>query len=430
MIPILELYSNLNIFFLIHCRKNLKWVFAALMTTMILIFCSQLPKMKMSYMCYEKFNYNQNTENSFLNTESEHSCQPKTHIFLLKTHKTASSTIMNILFRFGDSRNLTYALPIYSNDFIYPAYFSQKYVKGFSKESNQTFHMLCHHMRFQLSEVQEVMPNDTFYFTILRNPISLMESSFQYYKSSKIFKTSKSLEDFLYNSSKYYKEDFDGSQYAKNLMTFDMGFSNNGGESAKHIKLLNQAVETMFDLVLISEYFDESLVILKDKLCWTLDDVLSIPLNIRSNDTKEPLTLEIQDKIKNWNQLDWQLYNHFNETFWNHVKRFGSKRMEREVEELRKRRKEMSQVCFQGDVDPEEVHDDSLLPYQSGIAKIRGYNLKTGLKEAEEHLCRKLITPELQYTERLWIKQYKTSPHYKQLAKKKKSVTEKAGPIP
>uniref|UniRef100_A0A8C5MM33 Galactose-3-O-sulfotransferase 2 n=1 Tax=Leptobrachium leishanense TaxID=445787 RepID=A0A8C5MM33_9ANUR len=390
------------------------------MTTVIIILCLQLPKMKISYMYHEKSN--SPTENSFLKTEYERSCQPKTHIFFLKTHKTGSSTIINILFRYGDSRNMTFALPRISNSFFYPKYFSPESVKGFSGKSNQAFHIMCHHMRFQLSEVEKVMPNDTFYFTILRNPIPLMESSFSYFKSFKIFQSPKSLEDFLNNSVKYYKEDIAGSHLAKNIMAFDLGFNNNGRESAKHFKLTIQAVETMFDLVLISDYFDESLVILKDRLCWTLDDVLSIPLNIRSNDTKKPLTLETQDKIKNWNQLDWHLYNHFNKTFWNHVKRYGNKRMEREVEELRKKRTEISQICLQGEADPETIHDRSLKPFQSGIAKIRGYNLKLGLKEAEEHLCRKLVTPELPYTERLLKKQYTNSPTSKPLSKNVKQL--------
>ena len=37
--------------------------------------------------------------------------QVVTKIAFLKTHKTASSTFQNILFRFGEKRNLTFALP-------------------------------------------------------------------------------------------------------------------------------------------------------------------------------------------------------------------------------------------------------------------------------------------------------------------------------
>ncbi|KAK9401084.1 galactose-3-O-sulfotransferase 2 [Crotalus adamanteus] len=42
-------------------------------------------------------------------------CQPITDVMFLKTHKTASSTILNILYRFSEKHNLTIALP-YGNE--------------------------------------------------------------------------------------------------------------------------------------------------------------------------------------------------------------------------------------------------------------------------------------------------------------------------
>uniref|UniRef100_A0A8C5PE84 Galactose-3-O-sulfotransferase 2 n=1 Tax=Leptobrachium leishanense TaxID=445787 RepID=A0A8C5PE84_9ANUR len=333
------------------------------------------------------------------------SCQSKTHIFFLKTHKTASSTIMNILFRFGDARNLTFAFPFHKlSQFYYPAYFNSEYVDGFSKNKPKEFHIMCHHLRFQLDEVEKVMPNDTFYFTILRNPISLMESSYSYYKSMDIFRKSKTLEDFLNKTTMFYNRFSKNSNYAKNFMAFDLGFDHNGRVSAKKLKLMCQTVEVTFNLVLISEYFDESLILLKNALCWTIDDVLSIPLNSRSNETKRTISEESKNKIKNWNSLDWELYVYFNKSFWNQVEEFGRKQMEQEVEELRRRRAEISQVCLQGVVHPEKVQDRSLKPFQAGIAKILGYNLKPGLKEAEKVSCQKLVTPELQYSSLLWNK--------------------------
>ncbi|CAH2246487.1 galactose-3-O-sulfotransferase 2-like [Pelobates cultripes] len=256
-------------------------------------------------------------------------------------------------------------------------------------------------MRFQLTEVEKVMPNSTFYFTIVRNPVSHMESSFSYFKNIDVFHGAKSLEDFFTNTSKYYKTNSANGYYAKNFMAFDLGFDNNGRESTKHFKLMCQAVDIMFDLVLISDYFDESLVLLKNALCWTFEDILSIPLNSRSNNTKQVLSKETQEKIKNWNQLDWNLYVYFNRSFWNKVDNFGRKRMENEVEELRKKRTEITQICLQGEVDPDQMQNKSLKPYQSGLARILGHNLKPGLKESDRLLCQKLITPEIQYTELL-----------------------------
>ncbi|XP_053315967.1 galactose-3-O-sulfotransferase 4-like [Spea bombifrons] len=347
--------------------------------------------------------------NSIKNIEKKRSsCQPKTRIFFLKTHKTASSTIMNILFRFGDSRNLTFAFPSKNaTQFYYPGFFSASQVDNFSDYNNNTFHIMCHHMRFRLTEVEKVMPSDTFYFTILRNPIYLMESSFSYYKSTSSFAKAKSLEDFLNNTTKYYSK----SNYAKNLMTFDLGFDHNGLESAKYFKLMQEAVEIIFDLVLITEYFDESLVLLKDALCWTYEDLLSFPLNSRSDITKKALPLETQERIKAWNQHDWKLYNYFNRTFWNRVEKFGIERMKREVEELRQQRAQLSKTCLQGKVEAKEIKDKSLKPFQYGMAKIIGYNLKPGLGMEQKILCQRLVTPELQYSDLLRKKQRQKNEH-------------------
>ncbi|KAG8580404.1 hypothetical protein GDO81_007287 [Engystomops pustulosus] len=336
------------------------------------------------------------------------SCQPRRNIFFLKTHKTASSTIMNILFRYGESHNLTFALPITKFHFDYTKFFSTSSVAGFSAKKRETYNIMCHHMRFSLTEVEKVMPRDTFYFTILRNPITLMESSFAYYKQTVSFLRAKDIESFINNTPKFYQSHRLGSNYAKNLLTFDLGFDNNGPESPKQYKLLTNAVDAIFDLVLITEYFDESLVLLKDALCWTFDDVLSFPLNIRSNTSRKILSEETKEKIKSWNQLDWQLYVHFNNSFWNRVERFGIERMEKEVKELRKRREQFSEKCLDAEVNPSQLKDKSMIPYQSGLAEILGYNLKPGLQKDKQRLCHRLILPELQYSELLWSKQVKT----------------------
>ncbi|KAM4040713.1 galactose-3-O-sulfotransferase 2-like [Anomaloglossus baeobatrachus] len=327
--------------------------------------------------------------------EDTKSCQPKDNIFFLKTHKTASSSIMNILFRYGEFRNLTFAFPARSSQYFYPSFFKASYVNGFSAKTKKIFNIMCHHMRFRITEVEKVMPEDTFYFTILRNPISQMESSFSYYKSYGAFKKAKNLEDFLNNSKIFYPNTDNLINFAKNLLSFDLGLDLNG--SPEQSVLAWHAMDNIFDLVLITEYYDESLILLKDALCWSFYDVLSFPLNSRSNSTKKTLTLEIQEKIKSWNSLDWEMYTYFNNSFWKRVQTFGVERMEREVKELQRMRTVMSEKCLEDEVDPKNLRDKKMKPYQSGIARILGYNLKAGLSKDDELLCQRLVTPELQY---------------------------------
>lgn len=81
-------------------------------------------------------------------------CKPKTDIVFLKVHKSASSTVMNILFRFGETHNLTFAFPRSGGfQLYYPHHFLARFVQGFSPRSPRRFNILCHHMRFLQPEV-------------------------------------------------------------------------------------------------------------------------------------------------------------------------------------------------------------------------------------------------------------------------------------
>ncbi|XP_027763776.1 galactose-3-O-sulfotransferase 2-like [Empidonax traillii] len=341
-------------------------------------------------------------------------CEPQTDIVFLKVHKSASSTVMNILFRFGETHNLTFAFPVGGGfQLYYPHHFMAKFVQGFSPKSPQRFNILCHHMRFLQPEVQKVVPSSAVYFSILRNPVQLMESSFTYYKGASAFSHVRSLEEFLSQPHLYYDPSKGDSNYAKNLMTFDFGFNPNAEVSAERVQLMVKAIEASFDLLLISEYFDESMVLLKEMLCWDLDSVVSFPLNTRDSSTKSFLSDSVVEKIKEWNRLDWEIYIHFNRTFWERIDRdIGRERMEREVRALRERQAELARTCLQGTggVAPKDIKDSSLRPLQYGSARILGYNLKQGLDKETEHMCRRLVTPELQYSSALYKKQFPPVP--------------------
>lgn len=80
---------------------------------------------------------------------------PVTNIMFLKTHKTASSTVLNILFRFAERHNLSVALPAGSRFHLgYPWLFLARYVEGVEQDGPQRhFNIMCNHLRFNLPEV-------------------------------------------------------------------------------------------------------------------------------------------------------------------------------------------------------------------------------------------------------------------------------------
>ena len=80
-----------------------------------------------------------------------------------------------------------------------------------------------------------------------------------------------------------------------------------------------QYLDKVFDLVLITDYFEESIVLLKEELCWTTEEVAFLKANSRKRESQSGsqnlLDSKYKEKLLEWNKADWKLYQHFNTTF-------------------------------------------------------------------------------------------------------------------
>ncbi|XP_068780093.1 galactose-3-O-sulfotransferase 4 [Struthio camelus] len=331
-------------------------------------------------------------------------CQPRTHLVFLKTHKTGSSSVVNLLHRFGEAHGLRFALP-HRYQFGYPSPFQASRVKGY-RPGGPPFDILCHHMRFNLPEVQKVMPNDSFYFSIVRDPGTLGESAFSYYRAvAPAFRRAPSLSAFLAAPGRFYEAGARGNHYARNLLWFDFGLPAAG--DAGGVAAAVAEVDRVFALVLLAEHFDESLVLLRDALCWAEEDVAAFAHNGR----RAPAALSGAQaaRLRAWNALDWALYVHLNRSFWRRVEAFGAARLRAEVGRLRERRAALARRCLRGGgpVAAGDIAESRLRPFQPpGRAEILGYALRAGLPPAERERCARLATPELQYKDILDRRQF------------------------
>lgn len=335
-------------------------------------------------------------------------CSPKVNIMFIKTHKTASSTVLNILFRFGEKHRLKFAFPEGRNDFFYPSPFLCSQVKDY--RPGDCFNIVCNHMRFNHQEVAKLLPADAVYITILRDPVDLFESSFHYYHRTVPLTWSingdNKLAEFLSNPQNYYSPDAINSFYLRNLLFFDFGFENNIEEEDPRVMRYIHELSQHLDLVLIAEYFEESLILLKDKLCWTMEDIVYFKLNTRKSSSVSKLSPELRVKALKWNGADWKLYQHFNATFWAKVEAFGIERMKQEVKQLRRRNAEMKDICIEdgGAVEAQKIQDRRFLPWQPvGESSILGYNMKKHIEPKFRTICEKMLTPEIQYLSELGV---------------------------
>lgn len=326
------------------------------------------------------------------NTPYLQSCAPpRTNVVFLKTHKCASSTVMNIFLRFGSAHKLNFVLPKsqHTHYLGHPQPFNRKLVADLTP-CNMTYNILTHHTRFNSKEMRQLMPDDTLYITILRRPESLFESLYSYCSFSSIFK--RNLTAFVHdkNLTAYLsRHRLIDKRVGLNQMSFDLGFDG-PYESEAAVNKFVLGIDAAFDLVMLAERLDESLILLKHLLCWNTTDMVALKLNSRYSAYKEVLSNDTKERLLQLNSADWKLYKHFAKVFDDRVKAFGEDRMAEEVAVLRAAQRDYYDRCVMAEESMENV--STLLKRKDVVA----FKAKDKSK-----LCRHLTSTELEFHEQV-----------------------------
>ncbi|XP_071791195.1 uncharacterized protein [Asterias amurensis] len=327
-------------------------------------------------------------------------CKPLNNFAMMKTHKCSSSTLQNILYRWGDDHNLTFILP---KDGVYlghPEPFNIEYAQ---RVPGDRYNILANHARYDEGGLKKVLPSDTIYITILRDPVKQFESAFTYYKFDERYGVS-GLRGFLQQPEVYFQsEPVYPRQAGRNQMLYDLGLDARFMDETSHeVQKYIAMIESNFQLVMIAEYFEESLILLKDLFCWSVDDIVYFNQNARSKASVRRVTGSMRREILDWNSADNFLYNHFNRTLWAKIERFGVDRMKEEIKELQLRNDILKKKCIGGKL---ESHDPRMW-YPEGI-KVNSFVMNPNA--LGDHLCEQLIRPELSYISILRAKQWSTA---------------------
>ena len=126
---------------------------------------------------------------------------------------------------------------------------------------------------------------------------------------------------------------------------FDFGLLVEENDNVTAVKSKIKEVEETFDLVLMVEHFDESIVLLKHLLCWEYSDLTSLRLNIRNEKLKSSISDKAQKMLSDWLSSDYMFYNHFKEQFEKKIKAFGAEKMAEEVAKFRAINKAAEKKC-------------------------------------------------------------------------------------
>ena len=91
------------------------------------------------------------------------------------------------------------------------------------------------------------------------------------------------------------------------LMLWDFGLDEIHFENSTVIRSKIEEIESTFELVLLTEQFDESMVLLKDLLCWDYRDMSSLKLNAQKTSSKSKISIEARENLKKWMWGDYMV---------------------------------------------------------------------------------------------------------------------------
>ncbi|KAL1417505.1 hypothetical protein MTO96_000602 [Rhipicephalus appendiculatus] len=287
---------------------------------------------------------------------------PRHTVCFLKTHKCASSSVQNLLMRYGERHRLTFALPRRGAYLGHRALLNRTMAVG-----TPPFDMLVHHTRFQEVEARALLKSDAVFVTIVREPAALFESLYSYYDL----------------------------EHGLNQMSYDLGFDLEQAQNESVVRDFIEWVDAVFDLVMVAERMNESLVLLRHLLCWELDDVVVFKLNARQEAFRRSPSAELAADLRALNAVDTLLYEHFARRFEQRVEAFGRQRMQEELDLLEQRTSFWYQQCVE-----EETRADKKdkYVYSDLVLTLR-------VRNTSSEMCVRMTETELRFTKRLRIKQ-------------------------
>ncbi|XP_046583036.1 galactosylceramide sulfotransferase-like, partial [Haliotis rubra] len=249
----------------------------------------------------------------------------------LKVHKAGSSTVANIVQRFGFTRNLNFVVP--RKPLHTSAYNYIGHRRGSVSRNNilppppgETYDILWNHVTYHHDAFRDVMPKETRYISILREPFDQFVSAFEYYVL--VGKHRKKILQQQRNPLAAYldkeKPVSSKREWVRNSQSNDMGFKFSALSNRTAAMAYISQIEKDFDLVMLMEYFDESLVLLKRTLCWSLKDILYFLHNKNTRRQHWMFSQEHYRKHQNLSRADYDLYTHFRKVFWKKVWSQGS----------------------------------------------------------------------------------------------------------
>ncbi|XP_066292584.1 galactosylceramide sulfotransferase-like [Branchiostoma lanceolatum] len=289
-------------------------------------------------------------------------CKPHLNVAFMKVHKCGSTTVSNVIYRFGYEHKLIVALPPTRDRPIIGSFGTIKDSDYKHPPGGKRWNIFAHHAMYNRTRFYQLMAPDTRYVTILREPLRRLESAFKYFHLQRRFPglekqtrhgtppvvtylTRPGYWDPRYRQPKRIsdKEHF----CFRNCMARDLGLKEKDYDNHTAVQEFVQGIENDFTTVLILEYLSESLVLLKRRMCWTFHDILyTYGRSSRKQRYKRKahVTRAMKDRFYKRNYADVMLYTRFKDSLQRQIKEEGAD-FRQEVMHFKRVNKDVGRYC-------------------------------------------------------------------------------------
>jgi len=320
-------------------------------------------------------------------------CSPETQIAFAKTHKTGSSTMQNIFFRFGDKHNLTFSMPENSWMFSFKEVFNSSVVTNLDW-AHLGYNIFTFHSIWDYNEVNKVIPN-ALHLTILRDPVNCYESNFVYMGLENRYRmkiNGFAVKKIGNNSVPRRPKAIIG----KNQQLWDLGLNHTDMEDEVLVDMKIEELKGQLDFVLIAEYFDESLVLLSQLLCWDLSEFRYLKQNARKLSKVSKINETARGYLKNWLRAEYKLYDYYVEVLEQKIEEYGREKMTRDVDILRSMNEDLRNECVIEVADKNKLEGE----FKTALDIVEGYII-----HPDKPWCAPFARTEPHYTTQLRNKQ-------------------------
>lgn len=291
----------------------------------------------------------------------------------IKTHRTGSSTIASIIHRLGDERNVSFILPAggkQANNLGWPGPFPGPEAAVFNGEPSHQFNVLCNNAVFNDAKMRAYLKPSPLFFTVLRQPLEQTQSAFDFFKPGcgdsweeriqwlgKLGQNNAQNANLLQQGetiTQAQQREINMEASFLNSQAHDLGWYEFVGNTQDHDEddeTIHSWIDELDDslgLVMLTEYFNEGLLLLRRKLGVDVKDMAHIYMK-RGAARKSPPEAQLQ-AMRHLNHVDTLLYNHFNRTFWREWDRAGGySELGGELRQLHRASEELEDACSKED---------------------------------------------------------------------------------